>query len=129
MPNDVSSGSGGQAGPPPEAKSRRSALFIVFLVVFIDLLDSGIVLPSVAPVYAGERLLKPLFPSEEQCRSFYGLILALLMSAFSAMQFVFAPLWGRISDRVGRRLRVLLIGSGGLRGLLSPVLAFPALLS
>ena len=45
----------------PGGKSRKSALFIVFLVVFIDLLGFGIVLPLL-PLYA-ETLLKPLFPS------------------------------------------------------------------
>ena len=34
------------------------------------------------------------------------------MASFSAMQFLFAPLWGRLSDRVGRR-PVLLLGLGG----------------
>jgi MFS family permease len=37
-----------------------------------------------------------------------GLLLALLMSSFSAMQFFFAPIWGRLSDRVGRRPLLLL---------------------
>ena len=31
------------------------------------------------------------------------------MASFSAMQFIFAPLWGRLSDRIGRR-PVLMIG-------------------
>jgi MFS family permease len=31
------------------------------------------------------------------------MVLGLLMSSFSAMQFVFAPMWGRLSDRIGRR--------------------------
>jgi MFS family permease len=37
------------------------------------------------------------------------------MSSFSAMTFIFAPLWGRVSDRIGRRpvLIVGLIGSVG----------------
>ena len=38
--------------------------------------------------------------------------LGLLMASFSAMQFLFAPLWGRLSDRVGRR-PVLMLGLGG----------------
>jgi DHA1 family tetracycline resistance protein-like MFS transporter len=41
-----------------------------------------------------------------------GLIIGTLMSSFSAMQFLFAPLWGRISDRIGRR-PVLLLGLAG----------------
>jgi len=41
-----------------------------------------------------------------------GLILGCLMASFSAMQFLFAPVWGRFSDRIGRR-PVLLIGLAG----------------
>lgn len=41
-----------------------------------------------------------------------GAILGCLMASFSVMQFLFAPLWGRLSDRIGRR-PVLLIGLGG----------------
>lgn len=41
-----------------------------------------------------------------------GLILGSLMASFSLMQFLFAPLWGRLSDRIGRR-PVLLIGLAG----------------
>jgi MFS family permease len=41
-----------------------------------------------------------------------GLIVGLLMASFSLMQFVFAPIWGRISDRIGRR-PILLIGLAG----------------
>ena len=81
--------------------SNRSALFIVFLVVFIDLLGFGIVIPLL-PICA-EDLLMPLFPDE-----LVGLMLGLLMACFSAMQFFFAPIWGRLSDRVGRRPLLLL---------------------
>ena len=41
-----------------------------------------------------------------------GAILGCLMASFSAMQFLFAPLWGRLSDRIGRR-PVLLVGLAG----------------
>ena len=41
-----------------------------------------------------------------------GAVLGCLMASFSAMQFLFAPLWGRLSDRIGRR-PVLLIGLAG----------------
>ena len=59
----------------------------------------GIVIP-ILPLY-GERF----GPS--------GLTLGLLMASYSAMQFVFAPILGRLSDRVGRRpvLLVSLVGS------------------
>src|SRR5438034_491444 len=81
-------------GPPPS----RGSLLVIFLTVFIDLLGFGMVLPLL-PIYA---------------KSFSvdvgGWEIAFLMSSFSAMQFVFAPLWGRRSDRVGRR-PVLLTGA------------------
>jgi DHA1 family tetracycline resistance protein-like MFS transporter len=85
---------------------RRGSLFVIFLTVFIDLLGFGIVLPLL-PIYA--KLLPAMqeFTKEQQ-----GLILGLLMSSFSAMQFLFAPLWGRLSDRIGRR-PVLMIGLAG----------------
>jgi MFS transporter, DHA1 family, tetracycline resistance protein len=90
----------------PEPQSNRAALFIVFLVVFIDLLGFGIVLPLL-PLYA-EGLLRPLFSSHAT----RGAILGVLMASFSLMQFIFAPLWGRLSDRVGRR-PILLLGLAG----------------
>lgn len=95
--------------PFAEDRSRRKALFIVFLVVFIDLLGFGIVLPLL-PLYATE-LLQPLMDGEEK-RALRGAVLGMLMAVFSLMQFIFAPVWGRISDRVGRR-PILLLGLAG----------------
>lgn len=92
----------------PQA-GHRSTLLIVFLVVFIDLLGFGIVLPLL-PLYAVD-FLQPILPGEAN-RPLRGMILGLLMSSFSAMQFVFAPIWGRLSDRVGRR-PILWLGLSG----------------
>ncbi len=69
--------------------SRRASLTILFVIVFVDLLGFGMVIP-VLPLYA-----KRLGASEAWT--------GLLSSGYSAMQFVFAPVWGRLSDRVGRR--------------------------
>lgn len=77
------------------AGSGRGPLLAVFLTVFIDLLGFGIVIP--------------LLPIYSKAYGASDLTLGLLFASFSAMQLVFAPLWGRISDRVGRR-RVLIIG-------------------
>ncbi|MBI3411213.1 MAG: MFS transporter, partial [Planctomycetes bacterium] len=103
----------------PPATSNRSALFIVFLVVFIDLLGFGIVLPML-PVIAETYVGTLVFPTEDgasvaaksQENPTVGLIIGLLLSSFSFMQFLFAPVWGRISDRVGRR-PILLLGLVG----------------
>ncbi len=68
---------------------NRSALAILFIIVFIDLLGFGMVIP-VMPLYAAR-----LGASEAW--------VGLLSAGYSLMQFVFAPIWGRWSDRVGRR--------------------------
>ena len=68
---------------------RRSSLLIVFLIVFIDLVGFGIVIP-ILPYYAKE------FGAS-------GWELGWLMTSYSLMQFLFSPFWGRISDRYGRR--------------------------
>ena len=88
----------------PEKRSNRSAMMIVFLVVFIDLLGFGIVLPLL-PLIA-KSYVTLVFPEN---RVMVGLIVGLLMSSFSLMQFLFAPVWGKLSDRIGRR-PILLVG-------------------
>jgi MFS family permease len=85
-----------------EERANRSALLIIFLVVFIDLFGFGIVLPLL-PRYGKE------FMSGGESNPWTGPVLGALMASFSLMQFFCAPLWGRLSDRVGRR-PILLIG-------------------
>lgn len=82
----------------------RAGLLIVFLVVFVDLLGFGMVLPLV-PVYA-EHLLEGYSPIAANA------VLGLLMTCFSLMQFLFSPYWGKLSDRFGRR-PILLLGLTG----------------
>jgi MFS family permease len=83
---------------------HKTALLIVFLTVFIDLLGFGMVLPLL-PLY-GKELAGGLTPMQR------GVMLGLLMSSFSVMQFFFAPVWGRLSDKVGRR-PILMVGLAG----------------
>jgi DHA1 family tetracycline resistance protein-like MFS transporter len=68
---------------------NRSALAILFVIVFVDLLGFGMVIP-VMPLYA-ERL------------GASDAWIGLLAAGYSLMQFVFSPIWGRLSDRIGRR--------------------------
>ena len=72
-------------------------LGILLLVVFVDLLGFGMVIP-VMPRYAAELGAPTAW-------------IGLLLTGYSAMQFVFAPIWGRLSDRLGRR-PVLLVSIG-----------------
>ncbi|MBL0178511.1 MAG: MFS transporter [Gemmatimonadetes bacterium] len=76
----------------------RSAIPIVIATVFIDVIGFGMVLPLL-PSYAARLGGTP------------GNI-GLLVASYSAIQFILAPLWGRVSDRIGRR-PVLLIGLAG----------------
>jgi len=106
----------------------RSPLVIIFITIFIDLVGFGIVIP-VLPLYA------------EKLGHASEATVGILIASYSAMQFIFAPILGKISDRVGRRpvLLVSLIGTslgfllmalapglpGGIAVLgLSPVLAW-----
>ena len=77
---------------------RQPSLLIIFLTVFIDLIGFGIVLP-----------LLPVFSRDFGAS---GFMIGLIMASYSVMQFLFAPLWGRLSDRIGRR-PVLLLSTAG----------------
>lgn len=69
--------------PPP-------GLGAIFLILFLDILGFSLVLPFLA----------------EEARSTFDtppFVGTLLASIYSLMQFLFVPVWGRISDRTGRR--------------------------
>ncbi len=71
--------------------SRQPSLGAIFLTVALDLLGFGLALPFMAEVALAITF---------HVSSFMGTLLA---SSYSAMQFLFVPLWGRLSDRVGRK--------------------------
>lgn len=104
------------ATDPIPGMDRRRAIGVLFLVVFIDLLGFGILIP-VIPLYA------KFFGANE----FVG---SLLIATYSLFQFVGAPVLGRISDDRGRRpvLLLSLLGSVlawtlfGVAGELGPLL-------
>src|SRR5512143_2429611 len=77
---------------------KKSPLLPIFLIVFIDLLGFGLILPLL-PFYA-----KSFGASD--------LTIGLLLASYSLMQFIGAPVLGRLSDRYGRRA-VLLISQLG----------------
>jgi len=79
---------------------KKSALATVFLVVVIDLMGFGIVLPLL-PFYAGE------FQAS-------AVVIGLLYSVYSLMQLIFSPIWGSLSDRIGRRPIMLLSTFGAV---------------
>ena len=77
---------------------RQSQILILFSVVVLDLIGFGIVVP-ILPFYAEK----------------YGAtatILGFLLTSYSGMQFLFSSVWGKLSDRIGRK-RVMILTMGG----------------
>lgn len=68
---------------------RKPSLGIIFLTVFVDLVGFGLVLP--------------LLPNYSRAFGASGFQVGLIMASYSLMQFLFAPAWGALSDRIGRR--------------------------
>ncbi len=66
-----------------------SRLFVVFFTAVLDLIGFGIIIPLL-PLYA-------------ESYGASGTEIGLLFAAYSLMNFLFAPVWGRLSDRIGRR--------------------------
>ncbi|MCS7091634.1 MAG: MFS transporter [Verrucomicrobiota bacterium] len=77
---------------------RRPTLGVIWLTVFLDLVGFGIVVPLV-----------PLLGRDWGA---HGFVLGLIIASYSALQFFCAPLWGRWSDRVGRRPALLISTAG-----------------
>ena len=73
---------------------KNLRLFTVFLVVLIDLIGFGIVLPLM-PFYASEFGASPV-------------MIGFLYSIYSVAQLIFSPIWGGWSDKIGRRPIMLL---------------------
>src|SRR4051794_15014692 len=75
-------------------EASRAPRLILFLTVFIDLLGFGIVIPFL-PMFA-ERM------------GIGAAGIGLIFSSYSLMQFIFAPILGRMSDRYGRKPIIML---------------------
>ena len=77
-----------------------SPLAVILMTVFLDLVGFGIIIP-----------LQPFYV---EAAGGTGLEVGLLFASYSLAQFLFVPIWGRLSDRVGRRPVILLtlVGTG-----------------
>lgn len=113
------------------AGNNRRTLGIIFLTLFLDLVGFSIIFPlfpAMLDYYLPEstnqssllaQLVEPLFRLAESSGAenprFMTAVLfgGILGSLYSILQFIFSPLWGAYSDRVGRR-KALLITIAGL---------------
>ncbi len=82
--------------------TRKSSIAILFLVVLVDMIGFGIIIPFLTYMVAG--LASPGEP--------IGRWVAALMAAYAGAMFLFSPFWGALSDRIGRR-PVLMVGLVG----------------
>lgn len=77
-------------------------LAVLFVIVFVNLVGFGMVIPLL-PVYAREHGAS-------------GTTIGAIVAVYALMQFVFSPLWGRLSDRIGRRPVLLICLAGAACG-------------
>ena len=82
-----------------QSQPGKRARLTVFLTILLDLIGFGMILPLL-PFYAQELHASPFE-------------IGLLFSSYSLAQLLFAPLLGRLSDRVGRRPVLLASIAGG----------------
>ena len=92
-------------GVPGPALGRAPAVGFIFLTLFLDVLGFGLLIP-VGP----DLVAKVADVTRDDAAKYTGYLAA----TYAAMQFLFAPLLGVLSDRFGRRpvLLVSLLGSG-----------------
>jgi MFS family permease len=84
----------------PKTGGGTARLLPLFLVVFVSLMGFGVVLP-VFPFWGRELGATPA-------------IITVALGAYSLGQFVGSPLWGKLSDRIGRRPVLIFSLAGGI---------------
>jgi DHA1 family tetracycline resistance protein-like MFS transporter len=95
--------------------TARLPLIVIFMTVILDMAGIGLVLPVMPDLFGANTT-----------GSTTGMAYGLFLSLYALMQFVFAPLLGGWSDRVGRKpvLVISLIGAAvnyGVMALLPPL--------
>lgn len=86
-------------------QKKKAALGFIFITVLIDIIGIGLILPIVP------ELIIELTDSTVSEAAFLG---GLLTATYAVMQFIFAPILGGLSDKLGRRpvLLIALLGLG-----------------
>lgn len=77
-----------------ENPPKKPHLFFLYLTIFVNIVGFGMIFPLL-PIYAKE------FQASET-------VIGLMAASFAVGEFLFAPFWGRLSDRFGRKPVILL---------------------
>lgn len=85
-------------------RSEKQSLIFIFITVLVDVIGVAVIIPVIPELIGNLAEV-----SVDEAASIGGM----MMMAFSAMQFLFAPVMGELSDRFGRR-PLLLISLFGL---------------
>src|SRR5258707_3243675 len=89
---------------PLQSEPTRAAVIFIFITLMLDVLAMGVVIPVLPKLIAG--FLHGAHSDAVRIGGMLGLV-------WAAMQFIFTPIQGALSDRFGRR-PVLLISMTGL---------------
>ncbi len=74
--------------------NKRASLSVIFITIFIDLMGFGILIP-----------ILPTFASKNLGVSDFGI--GVIIASYSFVQFIFNPVFGSLSDKIGRRKIIL----------------------
>ncbi len=72
---------------------KNSPLFTLLLTIFIDLVGFSIIIP-ILPVYSKEIGAS-------------NIMVGVIAGSYALMNFLFSPIWGNLSDRIGRKPVIL----------------------
>ena len=69
---------------------NKASLGVIFITIFIDLMGFGLLIP-----------ILPTFASKDLGINDFGI--GFIIAVYSLMQFIFNPIFGKLSDKVGRK--------------------------
>lgn len=88
---------------------KKTSIFSIFFVIFLDMLGVGVIIPILAPLFLNPASnILPAATSEAT----RNIILGVLMAMYPLFQFFGAPILGILSDRIGRK-KILIISLAG----------------